>query len=55
MQDFEECLKEWEKCDKGKFLYNFSNFISSKNDAVIKNGNYLDFFDYSIFLKELAE
>ena len=54
VQEFEECLLGWEKSDKGKVLYNFSNYISSKNDAVIKNGKYLDFFDYSKFLKELA-
>lgn len=54
VQEFEECLQGWERSDKGKVLYNFSNYISSKNDAVIKNGKYLDFFDYSKFLKELA-
>lgn len=54
VQEFEEYLQGWERSDKGKVLYNFSNFMSSNNDAVIKNGKYLDFFDYSKFLKELA-
>jgi hypothetical protein len=54
VREFEECLQGWERSDKRKILYNFSNFISSKNDAVINNGKYLDFYDYSKFLKELA-
>ena len=54
VQDFEECYRGWEKSDKGRFLYNFSNFISSNNNAVIKNDKYLAFFDYSKFLKELG-
>jgi hypothetical protein len=54
VQDFEECYRGWENSDKGRLLYNFSNFISSNNDAVIKNDNYLAFFDYSKFLKELG-
>ena len=53
VRDFEECYRGWDKSDKGRFLYNFSNFISSKDDAVIKNDKYLNFFDYSNFLKKL--
>ncbi len=54
VQDFEEYYRGWERSDKGSFLYNFSSFISSNNDAVIKNDKYLTFFDYSKFLKELG-
>jgi len=54
VQELETYIQTWEKSDKGKFLYDFSYFISSDND-IIKNKSYTDFFDYSKFLEELAK
>lgn len=54
VQELEAHIHAWEKSDKGKFLYDFSYFISSDND-IIKNKSYTDFFDYSKFLEELAK
>ena len=53
IQELETHIQTWEKSDKGKFLYNFSYFMSSHND-IIKNESYTNFFDYSKFLDELA-
>lgn len=53
IQELETHIQTWGKSDKGKFLYNFSYFISSHND-IIKNESYTNFFDYSKFLDELA-
>jgi hypothetical protein len=55
VQEFETRLQNWEQSDKGKFLYNFSYFISSPSDAIIKNKSYKNFFDYSKFWDELAK
>jgi hypothetical protein len=55
VQELETHLHAWEKSDKGKFLYNFSYFISSHSDAIIKNKSYTNFFDYSKFCDELAK
>ncbi|MEW5948846.1 MAG: hypothetical protein AB1711_05475 [Thermodesulfobacteriota bacterium] len=55
VQKLVECIREWEESDKGKFLYNFSYFISSRSDAIIKNESYISFFDYSKFWDKLAE
>ena len=55
IQELETRLQTWEKSDKGKFLYNFSYFISSHSDAIIKNKSYTNFFDYSKFWDELAK
>jgi len=55
VQEFETRLQNWEKSDKGKFLYNFSYFISSPSDSIIKNKSYTNFFDYSKFWDELAK
>ena len=54
VQELVECIQEWEESDKGKFLYNFSYFISSRDDAIIKNESYISFFDYAKFWDELA-
>ena len=53
IQELETHIHTWEKSDKGKFLYNFSYFISSHKD-IINNESYTNFFDYSKFLDELA-
>lgn len=53
VQDLETRFQTWENSDKGKFLYNFSYFISSSSDPIIKNRRYVDFFDYSKFLDNL--
>jgi len=45
----------WESANKGEFLYNFSSFISSQDGAVVKNKNYVNFFDYSKFWNELVD
>lgn len=55
VQELEVHIHAWEKSDKGKFLYNFSNFVSSQDDAVVNNENYITFFDYSKFWNELAK
>ena len=55
VQDLETRFQTWEKSAKGKFLYNFSYFISSPSDAIIKNKGYTGFFDYSKFLDKLAK
>ncbi|HLA26878.1 MAG TPA: hypothetical protein VJZ49_03170 [Syntrophales bacterium] len=55
VQELETSFQTWGTSDKGKFLYNFSYFISSRSDAIIRNDKYLDFFDYSKFWNELAE
>lgn len=55
VQKLVECFQMWEKSDKGKFLYNFSYFLSSQGDAIIRNESYVSFFDYSKFWDELAE
>ncbi|MCG2778887.1 MAG: hypothetical protein L6406_24690 [Desulfobacterales bacterium] len=55
IQELETRLQTWEKSDKGKFLYNFSYFISSHSDAIIKSKSYTNFFDYSKFWDELAK
>ena len=55
IQELETRLQTWEKSDKGKFLYNFSYFISSHSDAIIKNKSYTNFFDYSKFWDELSK
>lgn len=53
VQDLGEHVQTWGRCDKGKFLYNFSYFLASQSGAVIKNKNYTKFFDYSKFWDEL--
>lgn len=55
IQEFRARIKAWENSDKGRFMFNFSYFISSQSDAIIRNENYIDFFDYSKFWDELAE
>ena len=52
---FGKYFDAWESADKGKYLYVFSSFISSQDDAVIRNDNYLKFFDYSKFWNELVD
>ena len=54
VQDLGKHLQTWEKSDKGKFLYNFSYFLSSQSDTIIKNESYMSFFDYSKFWDALA-
>jgi len=54
VQELVEFIQEWEESDKGKFLYNFSYFISSRSDAIVRNESYISFFDYSKFWDELA-
>jgi len=54
MQEFKAFAQAWEESDKGRFSYNFSYFISSPIEAVIKNEAYVDFFNYSNFLGDLA-
>jgi hypothetical protein len=51
---FVQCFNAWESAAKGKYLYVFSSFISSQDDAVITNYNYIKFFDYSAFWNDLV-
>jgi hypothetical protein len=53
IQEIKTSIESWEKSDKGKFLYNFSYFLSSASDAIIKNEHYTEFFNYSNFLMSL--
>jgi len=51
--DFARFFHAWELTNKGSCLYEFSYFISSQNNAIIRNDDYLNFFDYSKFWDEL--
>jgi hypothetical protein len=51
---FIELIKTWRTTDKGKFMFNFSYFISSQSNEISGNENYKNFFDYSKFSSEIA-
>lgn len=53
--DFVRYVNNWDKAkeEKGRYHYNFSYFISSQNDGIVKNQRYKEFFNYTQFLGKI--
>ncbi|MDP2279901.1 MAG: hypothetical protein Q8K51_16985, partial [Nitrospirota bacterium] len=47
--DFIGCIESWEKAkaEKGPFHYNFSYFIVNKNNGIVRNAKYKEFFGFT--------
>jgi len=46
-------VQAWQTADKGRHLFNFSYFISNREDVYVVNQKYADLFNYRRFLDDL--
>jgi hypothetical protein len=53
VNDFIRYIDEWEKAEKGIYHYNFASFVSFQNNNLVKNEQYIKFFNYPKFINKI--